>query len=112
MRMEKRWGGGAAPCDSPPADVRSTVLSCARGRNRAGSPRAPRRGDGEGSSGSMSGSAGGKSGMKSRRMRQVVVAGTLLLSLLAAGGCRKQEPPRGTGGEAINLHALHEMQTH
>jgi len=50
--------------------------------------------------------------MKSRWMRKVVVTGTLLLSLLAAGGCRKQEPPRGTGGEAINLNALNEIQNY
>src|SRR3990172_4514841 len=92
--------------------LRELFQGLPRGERSGGSPRAPRRGDGEGSSGSVSGSAGGESVMKSRWMRKVVVTGTLLLSLLAAGGCRQQEPPRGTGGEAINLNALNEIQNY
>ncbi|HEU5361247.1 MAG TPA: tetratricopeptide repeat protein [Candidatus Deferrimicrobiaceae bacterium] len=50
--------------------------------------------------------------MKTRALWRISVAGFALLSLLAAGGCRKSEPPRGTGGEAINLNALNEIENY
>ncbi len=40
------------------------------------------------------------------------VAGTVLLLLFAAGGCRKKEQPRGRGGEAVNLSALNEIENY
>ena len=50
--------------------------------------------------------------MKTRALWRISVAGFALLSLLAAGGCRKSEPPRGAGGEAINLNALNEIENY
>jgi tetratricopeptide (TPR) repeat protein len=50
--------------------------------------------------------------MKTRRRWSVAVLGALLVLLIAAGGCRKKEEPRGTGGEAINLSALNEIENY
>jgi tetratricopeptide (TPR) repeat protein len=50
--------------------------------------------------------------MKWRGMGKVAVTGAIMLSLLPAGGCRKKEPPRGAGGEMINLNALNEIENY
>ncbi|MGZ8428910.1 MAG: tetratricopeptide repeat protein [Candidatus Deferrimicrobiaceae bacterium] len=50
--------------------------------------------------------------MKWRSIGKAAITGVILLSLLSAGGCRKKEPPRGTGGEMINLNALNEIENY
>lgn len=47
--------------------------------------------------------------MKPACMRAAAAA-AVLLSLWAAVGCRKKEPPGGTAGEAVDLNALGEIQ--
>jgi tetratricopeptide (TPR) repeat protein len=60
----------------------------------------------------MPGSAQGETDMKSAGMRKTAVVVTALLFLFAAGGCRKKEPPREAGGEAVNLNALSEIENY
>ncbi len=50
--------------------------------------------------------------MRTQRIWNVTVLGALLVLLLAPGGCRKKEEPRGTGGEAISLSALNEIENY
>lgn len=50
--------------------------------------------------------------MKSIGMRKMAVVGAALLFLFAAGACRKKEPPRGAGEEAVNLNALSEIENY
>jgi tetratricopeptide (TPR) repeat protein len=50
--------------------------------------------------------------MKSAGIWKAAVVGTALLLLFAADGCRKKEQPRGTGGEAVNLNALGEIENY
>ena len=50
--------------------------------------------------------------MKRRSIGKVAITGAILLSLLSAAGCRKKEPPRGTGGDMVNLNALNEIESY
>lgn len=47
-----------------------------------------------------------------QRVWSILFAGTLLAVLIASPGCRKQEPPRGEGGEPVNLSALAEIENY
>ncbi len=42
----------------------------------------------------------------------MAIVGTVLLCLLASGGCRRKESPPGPGGETINLNALNEIENY
>jgi len=50
--------------------------------------------------------------MKTGMVWKVTAVGVVLLFHLAAVGCRKSEPPRSPGGEAITLSALHEIENY
>lgn len=43
---------------------------------------------------------------------KMAIIGTVLLCLLASGGCRRKESPPGPGGETINLNALNEIENY
>lgn len=45
-------------------------------------------------------------------VRRVLIAGAMLAVLIVPSGCRKQEPPRGGGGEPIHLNALAEIENY
>lgn len=45
-------------------------------------------------------------------MWKLLVAGTLLTLWILPAGCRKQEAPRGGGGEPVNLNALAEIENY
>ena len=45
-------------------------------------------------------------------MRNLLIAGVVLVVLAGPGACRKQEPPRGGGGEPVNLNALAEIESY
>ncbi len=46
------------------------------------------------------------------RMGPLVIAGLVLALGHLSAGCRKQEPPRGGGGEPVNLNALAEIENY
>jgi len=50
--------------------------------------------------------------MKTGTAWKITVLGVVLLFCLADVGCRKNEPPRSPGEEAITLSALHEIENY